>query len=62
MASPYQSSNTPADLRHSSKLSWRQRLYVVEVLAGLALAANHFFTNMWRHTMHTVFRVKSAHE
>ena len=31
MASPYQSSNTPADLRHSSKLSWRQRLYVVEV-------------------------------
>ena len=61
MASPYQISNTPADLRHSSKLSWRQRLYVVEVLAGLALTANHFFTNMWRHTLHTVFRVKSAH-
>src|ERR1700675_4160004 len=61
MASPYQISNTPSDLRHSSKLSWRQRLYVVEVLAGLALTANHFFTNMWRHTLHTVFRVKSAH-
>src|SRR4026208_375063 len=61
MASPYQSSNTPADLNHSSKLSIRQRFYVIEVLAGLALTANHFFTNMWRHTLHTVFRVKSAH-
>ena len=60
MPSSYQSANVPADPRRSSKLSLRQRFYVVEVLAGLALTAQHFFVNMWRHTLHTVFRVKSA--
>jgi hypothetical protein len=56
----YQTSNTPADPRHSSRLSLRQRFYVVEVLIGLALTAAHFFGNMWRHTLRVVFRVKSA--
>ena len=50
----YQTSNAPADSRHSSKLSLRQRFYVVEVLAGLGLTAQHFFVNMWRHTLHSV--------
>src|SRR5215471_7591264 len=60
MAATYQQGNTPTDPRHSSRLSLRQRFYVIEVLVGLALTAHHFFANMWRHTLHTVFRVKSA--
>ena len=56
----YQTENTPADPRHSSRLGLRQRFYVVEVLVGLALTAQHFFGNMWRHTLRVVFRSKSA--
>ena len=56
----YQTANTPADPRHSSRLGLRQRFYVIEVLMGLALTARHFFANMGRHTLHVVFRVKSA--
>ena len=44
----YQTENTPADPRHSSRLNLRQRFYVVEVLVGLALTAQHFFGNMLR--------------
>jgi NADH-quinone oxidoreductase subunit I len=61
MASPYQRSNTPADPRHSSRLGLFQRFYLVEVLLGLKLTGIRFFANMWRHTLHTIFRVKSAH-
>jgi NADH-quinone oxidoreductase subunit I len=61
MAPPYQRSNTPADLRHSSRLGFVQRLYLFEVLLGLKLTGARFFANMWRHTLRTVFRVKSAH-
>jgi NADH-quinone oxidoreductase subunit I len=61
MASPYQRSNTPADARHSSRLGLFQRFYVLEVLLGLKLTGLRFFANMWRHTLHTIFRVKSAH-
>ena len=32
------------------KLSLRQRFYLVEVLTGLALTAQHFFRNMRLHT------------
>src|SRR3989442_14890099 len=60
MASPYARSNMPMDPRHSSRLSLRQRFYLLEVLVGLGVTAHHFFTNMWRHTPHTVFRVKSS--
>jgi NADH-quinone oxidoreductase subunit I len=56
----YQTENTPADPRHSSRLGLRQRFYVVEVLVGLALTAQHFFANMWRHTLRVVFRSKTA--
>jgi NADH-quinone oxidoreductase subunit I len=56
----YQTTNTPADPRHSSRLGLRQRFYVIEVLVGLALTAKHFFANMGRHTLHVVFRVKSS--
>jgi NADH-quinone oxidoreductase subunit I len=61
MTSPYQSSNTPADPRHSSRLGLAQRFYLLEVLSGLKLTGLRFFANMARHTLHTVFRVKSAH-
>ena len=61
MASPYQSSNTPADPKHSSRLGFVQRFYLLEVLSGLKLTGLRFFANMARHTLHTVFRVKSAH-
>src|SRR6266498_3735978 len=61
MASRYQGSNTPADARHSSRLGLFQRFYLVEVLSGLKLTGIRFFANMWRHTLHTIFRVKSAH-
>ena len=61
MAPPYQPSNTPADLRHSSRLGLFQRFYLFEVLLGLKLTGARFFANMWRHTLRTVFRVKSAH-
>jgi len=60
VASPYARTNVPMDPRHSSRLSLRQRFYVLEVVIGLVLTAQHFFINMWRHTLHTVFRVKSA--
>jgi hypothetical protein len=48
--------NTPMDPQHSSRLSLRQRFYLLEVLVGLAITAHHFFANMWKHTLHTVFR------
>jgi NADH-quinone oxidoreductase subunit I len=35
-------------------LSVRQRLYLVEVLGGLALTLGHFLGNMWRHTQHAL--------
>src|SRR5436309_11157376 len=60
MASPYARSNMPMDPRHSSRLSLRQRFYLLEVLVGLKLTGIRFFANMWRHTLHTIFRVKSA--
>ena len=50
----------PVESGHSNRLSLRQRFYLLEVLVGLGVTAHHFFTNMWRHTLHTVFRVKSA--
>jgi NADH-quinone oxidoreductase subunit I len=56
----YQTENTPADPRHSSRLGVRQRFYLVEVLVGLALTSQHFFANMWRHTLKVVFRSKTA--
>jgi NADH-quinone oxidoreductase subunit I len=61
VTSPYQATNTPADPRHSSRLGFFQRFYLVEVLQGLKLTGIRFFANMWRHTLRTVFRVKSAH-
>ena len=55
-------SATRPPMTRGTRAGWpsRQRFYVVEVLAGLALTAQHFFANMWRHTLHAVFRVKSA--
>ncbi|HTY77218.1 MAG TPA: NADH-quinone oxidoreductase subunit I [Candidatus Bathyarchaeia archaeon] len=61
MTSPYQQSNTPADPKHSSRLGFVQRFYLREVLSGLKLTGLRFFANMGRHTLRTVFRVKSAH-
>ncbi len=60
MASPYQRRNAPMDPRHSSRLTLRQRFYLVEVLVGLALTARHFFVNMAKHTLRAL-GVKSAH-
>jgi NADH-quinone oxidoreductase subunit I len=60
MAVPHRTSDVSSDSRHSRKLSLHQRFYVLEVLSGLGLTAQHFFTNMWRHTLRTVFRMKSA--
>ena len=37
MPSPYQSDNTPADGRHSSRLGLVQRFYLAQVLSGLKL-------------------------
>ena len=37
MSSPYQTSNTPADPKHSSRLGAVQRFYLLEVLSGLKL-------------------------
>ena len=51
--------NNEADARYSRKLSILQRFYVLEVLAGLALTAQHFFNNMRLHTLRA-FGVKSA--
>ena len=59
MASRYAEANAPMDPRHSSRLTSRQRFYVVEVLIGLTLTARHFFANMGRHTLHA-FGVKGA--
>src|SRR3977135_1173546 len=56
----YQTTNTTADPKHSSRLGLRQRFYVIEVLVGLALTAQHFFANLGRHTLKVVFRVKRA--
>ncbi|MBI2524552.1 MAG: NADH-quinone oxidoreductase subunit I [Candidatus Rokubacteria bacterium] len=39
------------DRRHPSRMTLRQRLYLVEVLAGLRLTGVRFFANMWRHTL-----------
>jgi NADH-quinone oxidoreductase subunit I len=51
--------NNEADARYSRKLSLPQRFYVLEVLSGLALTAQHFFNNMRLHTLRA-FGVKSA--
>src|SRR3982074_2671274 len=56
----YQTTNTPADPKHSSRLGLRQRFYVVEVLVGLALTAQHFFANLGRHTLKGGFRGKGG--
>src|SRR5258705_13576064 len=56
----YQPTTPPAAPKPSSRLGLRQRFYVVEVLMGLALTAQHFFANLGRHTLKVVFRVKSA--
>src|SRR5258705_10842644 len=56
----YQTTNTPADHGHASRLGRRQRFYVIEGLVGLALTAKYFFANMARPTLHVVFRVKSS--
>src|SRR6266540_3188266 len=50
----------PVESGHSSRLSLRQRFYLLAVLTGLGITAHHFFTNMWRHTLPTVLGVKSA--
>jgi NADH-quinone oxidoreductase subunit I len=42
------------DPRHSNRLSFVQRFYVVEVLIGLKLTAQHFFGNLWRHALHSL--------
>jgi len=42
------------DPRHSNRLSLRQRFYLVEVLGGLRLTAQHFFGNLWRHTLRSL--------
>ena len=60
MAASYKSANTPADPKHSSRLGLGQKFYLAEVFSGLKLTGIRFFANMWRHTLHTVFRVKSA--
>ncbi len=60
MASQYQGANTPADPKHSSRLGLRQHFYLAEVFGGLKLTGLRFFANMWRHTLHTIFRIKSA--
>ena len=39
-----------------SKLTWRQRLYLMEVLAGLGVTAAHFFANLGRHAAHHILR------
>jgi NADH-quinone oxidoreductase subunit I len=33
------------------ELTFLERIYVVEVVRGLALTARHFFVNLWRHTL-----------
>ena len=38
----------PVNPEHPPALTLRQRFYLVEVLAGLALTARHFFANMGR--------------
>ena len=54
MANRYAESNVPMDRRHPSRMTVRQRFYLVEVLAGLRLTGVRFFANMWRHTLHAV--------
>ena len=43
-------------------MKWRQRFYLTEVLAGIALTGGHFFRNMGRHIVHALGRrdVKGA--
>src|SRR5262245_59323158 len=36
------------------RLSLRQRVYVPELLIGLGLTAQHFFANLWRHTLRSL--------
>ena len=50
----------PVEPRHSRRLSLRQRFYVLEVLIGLFVTSKHFFGNMWRHTLRTVFRMRDV--
>jgi len=54
VANRYAESNVPMDRRHPSRMTVRQRFYLVEVLAGLRLTGVRFFANMWRHTLHAV--------
>jgi NADH-quinone oxidoreductase subunit I len=38
------------------------RIYIVEALRGLLITSRHFFVNMWAHTMHLLFRIKTRTE
>src|SRR5262245_30064258 len=51
MPSPSAPPIEPMDSRYSRRLSLRQRFYLLEVLMGLALTAQHFFANLGRHTL-----------
>ncbi len=50
MPGRYAESNVSMDRRHPSRMTLRQRFYLVEVVAGLRLTGVRFFANMWRHT------------
>jgi NADH-quinone oxidoreductase subunit I len=41
-----------------SRLTFRQRFYLVEVLVGLGITGAHFFKNLGGHIAHTIFRSK----
>jgi NADH-quinone oxidoreductase subunit I len=59
MPTRYRPSGAPMDPRHSSRLTLRQRFYLVEVLVGLRLTGARFFSNMGKHTLR-MLGVKSA--
>src|SRR5512134_2992922 len=59
MSPRYARPGASMDPKHPNTLSLRQRFYVVEALVGLGLTAQHFFGNMWRHTLRAV-GVKTA--
>ncbi len=54
MPATYAPRGPEMDPRHSNRLTLRQRFYLVEVLVGLKLTAQHFFGNMWRHTLRSL--------
>ena len=59
MPAQYQRPGPPMDPRHSSRLSLRQRFYLLEILVGLRLTGVRFFSNMWKHTQR-MFGVKGV--